>query len=95
MQHAPNGVQAAAPGLPPGGPRVDGARVLVPMTTLPGADGEVPGERAGLHAVAVDSGAVLWSHCPQREGALTVEQNSPGILASHMLARASRENGVH
>ncbi len=34
----------------------DGARVFVPMNTFPGADGKDPGEVAGLHAVAVDSG---------------------------------------
>jgi polyvinyl alcohol dehydrogenase (cytochrome) len=45
----------------------DGARVFVPMNTFPGADGKDPGERAGLHAVAVDSGAVLWSYYPQAD----------------------------
>ncbi len=43
----------------------DGARVFAPMNTFPGADGTDPGERAGLHAVAVDSGTVLWSYYPQ------------------------------
>jgi polyvinyl alcohol dehydrogenase (cytochrome) len=43
----------------------DGARVFAPMNTFPGADGKDPGERAGLHAVAVDSGTVLWSYYPQ------------------------------
>jgi polyvinyl alcohol dehydrogenase (cytochrome) len=43
----------------------DGARVFVPMNTFPGADGKDPGEVAALHAVAVDSGKVLWSYYPQ------------------------------
>lgn len=43
----------------------DGARVFVPMNTFPGADGKDPGERAGLHAVAADTGTVLWSYYPQ------------------------------
>jgi polyvinyl alcohol dehydrogenase (cytochrome) len=43
----------------------DGARVFVPMNTFPGADGKDPGEVAGLYAVAVDSGTVLWSYYPQ------------------------------
>jgi polyvinyl alcohol dehydrogenase (cytochrome) len=43
----------------------DGARVFAPMNTFPGADGKDAGERAGLHAVAVDSGTVLWSYYPQ------------------------------
>jgi polyvinyl alcohol dehydrogenase (cytochrome) len=43
----------------------DGARVFAPMNTFPGRDGTDPGERAGLHAVAVDSGTVLWSYYPQ------------------------------
>jgi len=43
----------------------DGARVFAPMNTYPGADGKDAGERAGLHAVAVDSGTVLWSYYPQ------------------------------
>ncbi len=43
----------------------DGARVFAPMNTFPGADGKDPGELAGLHAVAVDSGTVLWSYYPQ------------------------------
>jgi polyvinyl alcohol dehydrogenase (cytochrome) len=43
----------------------DGARVFVPMNTFPGAAGKDPGEVAGLHAVAVDSGTVLWSYYPQ------------------------------
>jgi polyvinyl alcohol dehydrogenase (cytochrome) len=43
----------------------DGARVFVPMNTFPGPDGRDAGERAGLHAVAVDSGTVLWSYYPQ------------------------------
>jgi polyvinyl alcohol dehydrogenase (cytochrome) len=43
----------------------DGARVFVPMNTFPGPDGKDAGERAGLHAVAVDSGTVLWSYYPQ------------------------------
>jgi polyvinyl alcohol dehydrogenase (cytochrome) len=43
----------------------DGARVFAPMNTFPGADGKDPGERAGLHAVAVDTGTVLWSYYPQ------------------------------
>jgi polyvinyl alcohol dehydrogenase (cytochrome) len=45
----------------------DGARVFVPMNTFPGADGKDPGEEAGLHAVAVDSGQVLWSYYPQAD----------------------------
>jgi polyvinyl alcohol dehydrogenase (cytochrome) len=43
----------------------DGARVFAPMNTFPGPDGRDAGERAGLHAVAVDSGTVLWSYYPQ------------------------------
>jgi polyvinyl alcohol dehydrogenase (cytochrome) len=43
----------------------DGARVFAPMNTFPGADGKDAGEVAGLHAVAVDSGTVLWSYYPQ------------------------------
>ena len=43
----------------------DGARVFAPMNTFPGAEGRDAGERAGLHAVAVDSGTVLWSYYPQ------------------------------
>jgi polyvinyl alcohol dehydrogenase (cytochrome) len=43
----------------------DGARVFAPMNTFPGADGKDPGEVAGLHAVAVGSGTVLWSYYPQ------------------------------
>src|SRR5580658_3511201 len=43
----------------------DGARVFVPMNTFPGPEGKDPGEVAGLHAVAVDSGTVLWSYYPQ------------------------------
>ncbi len=43
----------------------DGARVFVPMNTFPGADGKDAGEVSGLHAVAVDSGRVLWSYYPQ------------------------------
>ncbi|HTY94083.1 MAG TPA: PQQ-binding-like beta-propeller repeat protein [Steroidobacteraceae bacterium] len=43
----------------------DGARVFVPMNTFPGPDGRDPGEVAGLHAVAVDTGTVLWSYYPQ------------------------------
>ena len=43
----------------------DGARVFAPMNTFPGAAGKDPGEVAGLHAVAVDSGTVLWSYYPQ------------------------------
>ena len=43
----------------------DGARVFTPMNTFPGATGKDPGEVAGLHAVAVDSGTVLWSYYPQ------------------------------
>jgi polyvinyl alcohol dehydrogenase (cytochrome) len=43
----------------------DGARVFVPMNTFPGQDGKDLGEVAGLHAVAVDSGKVLWSYYPQ------------------------------
>jgi len=43
----------------------DGARVFAPMNTFPGPTGKDPGEVAGLHAVAVDSGQVLWSYYPQ------------------------------
>jgi polyvinyl alcohol dehydrogenase (cytochrome) len=43
----------------------DGARVFAPMNTFPGAGGKDAGEVAGLHAVAVDSGTVLWSYYPQ------------------------------
>jgi polyvinyl alcohol dehydrogenase (cytochrome) len=43
----------------------DGARVFAPMNTFPGADGKDAGEVAGLHALAVDSGTVLWSYYPQ------------------------------
>ena len=45
----------------------DGARVFAPMNIFPGPDGQDHGERAGLHAVAVDSGTVLWSFTSQAD----------------------------
>jgi len=43
----------------------DGERVFAPIHLFPGPDGTDPNQRAGLHAVRVDDGAVLWSYEPQ------------------------------
>ena len=71
----------------------DGARVFVPMNTFPGPDGKDAGERAGLHAVAVDSGTVLWSYYPQPDcsgdrrtrvrtcGSVTGMTGAPAVIA--------------
>ncbi len=43
----------------------DGERVFAPIHLFPGPDGIDPNQRAGLHAVRVDDGTVLWSYEPQ------------------------------
>jgi len=44
----------------------DGKRVFAPVSVLPGADGTLSdGQVAGLHAVDVDTGKVLWSFLPK------------------------------
>jgi polyvinyl alcohol dehydrogenase (cytochrome) len=44
----------------------DGKRVFAPVSVLPGPDGTLSdGQVAGLHAVDVDTGKVLWSFLPK------------------------------
>jgi polyvinyl alcohol dehydrogenase (cytochrome) len=44
----------------------DGQRVFAPVSVLPGPDGKPgPGQVAGLHAVDVDTGKVVWSFEPK------------------------------
>jgi polyvinyl alcohol dehydrogenase (cytochrome) len=47
------------------GMATDGERVFAPIHLFPGPDGIDPNQRAGLHAVRVDDGTVLWSYEPQ------------------------------
>jgi polyvinyl alcohol dehydrogenase (cytochrome) len=42
----------------------DGQRVFAPVSVFPGGD---PGQRAGLHAVHVDTGEVAWSFEPKAD----------------------------
>jgi polyvinyl alcohol dehydrogenase (cytochrome) len=43
----------------------DGERVFAPISVFPGPDGIAVNQRAGLHAVKVDTGEVAWSYEPK------------------------------
>jgi polyvinyl alcohol dehydrogenase (cytochrome) len=43
----------------------DDARVFAPVSVFPGPDGRALNQTAGLHAVKVDTGQLLWSFEPQ------------------------------
>ena len=45
----------------------DGERVFAPIHLFPGPDGIDPNQKAGLHAVRIDDGKVLWSYEPQAD----------------------------